>query len=284
MNDLIPRHVRRQLAALRKGAEAESPPLSPPPLQGEGAGGEAPAPRRVLILPAAETLPALLEVESESGACGSFRLRPEEAHPELREWLARAAKELGQVPAGAGAPHGALYLDLETLGFTGCPLFLVGMLHAGAEGFHVHQFLARDYSEEAAVLEVCRPLLEQAQCLVTYNGRTFDWPFLTSRYRYWRQPPPAAPPHLDLLPLARRLYGGPPNCSVGRLPNCSLGTVEEHVLGIERRGDVPGSAIPDLYHRAVAEEDLQILAPVLYHNQVDLLSLACLAGRWAEHL
>ena len=72
--------------------------------------------------------------------------------------------------------------------------------------------------------------------------------------------------------------------SMRRLPNCSLGTVEQHVLGIERRGDVPGSVIPDLYHRAVAEGDLRVLAPVLYHNQVDLLSLACLAGRWVESL
>jgi uncharacterized protein YprB with RNaseH-like and TPR domain len=226
----------------------------------------------------------VLELESASGPCAAFRLRPEQAHPDLRDWLQRAAEELGAAPAGAGPAHAALYLDLETLGFAGVPLFLVGMLHAGAEGFHVHQFLARDYSEEAAVLEVCRPLLEQAACLVTYNGRTFDWPFLTGRYRYYRQKPPAPPPHVDLLPLARRLYSGRPNCAVGRLPNCSLGTVEAHVLGIERVGDVPGGAIPDLYHRAVAEEDLQVLAPVLYHNQVDLLSLACLAGRWAEHL
>jgi uncharacterized protein YprB with RNaseH-like and TPR domain len=231
----------------------------------------------MLVVQASEGLPALREVESASGACGSFRILPEQAHPELGEWLRRAAEELGAAAAGTGPAHGALYLDLETLGFAGVQLFLVGMLHAGAEGFHVHQFLARDYSEEATVLEVCRPLLEQAECLVTYNGRTFDWPFLTSRYRYHRLPPPVAPAHLDLLPLARRLYSG-------RLPNCSLGTIEEHVLGLQRVGDVPGGAIPDLYHRAVAEENAQVLAPVLYHNQVDLLSLACLAGRWAEKI
>ncbi len=217
------------------------------------------------------------EVTATAGACASLRLEPGETHPALQAWLARAAQELGALPVGAARRHGALYLDLETLGFAGQPLFLVGMLHAGPGGFHVHQFLARDYSEEAAVLEVCRPLVEQAECLVTYNGRTFDWPFLVGRYRYHLQEPPPVPRHWDLLPVARALHRG-------RLPNCALGTVESHVLGIEREGDVPGSAIPELYHRAVAEENPQLLAPVLYHNQVDLLSLACLAGRWREYL
>ncbi len=274
MTELIPRHVRRQLSALRREAggedrppEAESPPRPATPA----------VPVCRLLVQAPEELPPALEVGGEAGPCWSFRLGPEQAHPELREWLRRAAEEMGEAMTGVARRHGALYLDLETLGFAGVQLFLVGMLHAGAEGFHVHQFLARDYSEEAAVLEVCRPLLEQAECLVTYNGRTFDWPFLTGRYQYHLRPPPALPQHLDLLPIARRLYRG-------RLPNCALGTVETHVLGIEREGDVPGSAIPDLYHRAVAEEDPQVLAPVLYHNQVDLLSLACLAGRWREYL
>lgn len=275
MNELIPRHVRRQLAALRREggrdeegaprAEAPAPPAPPTPG------------RTRLRVQAPEGLPPAVEVVSEAGLCWSFRRAPEEAHPDLREWLQRAAEEMGEAAAGAARRHSALYLDLETLGFAGVQLFLVGMLHAGPSGFHVHQFLARDYSEEAAVLEACRPLLVEAECLVTYNGRTFDWPFLTGRYQYHLLPPPALPRHLDLLPIARRLYRG-------RLPNCALGTVEAHVLGIEREGDVPGSAIPDLYHRAVAQEDLQVLVPVLYHNQLDLLSLACLAGRWKEYL
>jgi uncharacterized protein YprB with RNaseH-like and TPR domain len=275
MTELVPRHVRRQLAALRReqAGEAGGPvePAVPAPRSLR------PEPPHRLVLAAPESLPPALEVAGEGGVCWSFRLAPEQAHPELRAWLQAAAQEIGEAAAGVARRHAALYLDLETLGFAGVPLFLVGMLHAGPQGFHVHQFLARDYSEEAAVLEACRLLLEQAQCLVTYNGRTFDWPFLIGRYHYHRLPPPAQPAHVDLLPIARRLHRG-------RLPDCSLSTVEEYVLGVERVGDVPSSAIPDLYHRAVAEEDLQLLAPVLYHNQVDLLSLVCLAGRWREHL
>lgn len=275
MTELIPRHVRRKLAALRREqAEAlgsgrpaaKSMPATLPP-SSDG--------RLVLVTPG--SLPPVREITAGGGLCWSLRLSPEQTHPCLGERVRDAARHLGARAAGGEQCHAALYLDLETLGFAGVPLFLVGMLHAGPGGFHIHQFLARDYSEEEAVLQACRPLLQQARCLVTYNGKSFDWPFLTARYQFYLQAPPAPPKHLDLLPLARRLYGS-------RLPDCSLGTVEEHVLGLERRGDVSGSAIPELYHRAVAEDNPQLLAPVLYHNQVDLLSLVCLAGRWREHL
>jgi len=229
------------------------------------------------VVTAPAQLPPAREIVGAGGVCWSLRLTAEHTHPELGDRLQEATRDLGEAATGATPPHAALYLDLETLGFAGTALFLVGMLHAGPHGFHVHQFLARDYSEEAAVLEACRPLLQEAQCLVTYNGRAFDWPFLTERYRYHLLSPPTAPVHMDLLPVARRLCGK-------ALPDCSLGTVEQHVLGIARVGDVPGSAIPDLYHRAVAEANLQLLAPVLYHNQVDLLSLCCLMSKWKEHL
>lgn len=274
MTELIPRHVRRQLAALRREQAAADPSVSSarsvptalrPPSEGR------------LVVEAPECLPPVRELTTGGGLCWSLRLTPEQIHPRLHERVREATRELGATAPGASRCHATLYLDLETLGFAGVPLFLVGMLHAGPGGFHIHQFLARDYSEEEAVLEACRPLLQQARYLITYNGKTFDWPFLTARYQFHLQPPPAPPEHLDLLPLARRWYRR-------RLPDCSLATVEEHVLGLERRGDVSGSAIPDLYHRAVAEDNPRLLAPVLYHNQVDLLSLVCLAGRWREHL
>ena len=42
--------------------------------------------------------------------------------------------------------------------------------------------------------------------LVTYNGRTFDWPLLVTRYRMDRRAAPALGGHLDLLPHVRRLF------------------------------------------------------------------------------
>jgi uncharacterized protein len=113
---------------------------------------------------------------------------------------------------------------------------------------------------------------------MTYNGRSFDWPFLADRRRLHLLPPlPLPAEHLDLLLTARRLYRG-------LLPSHRLDCIEREVLGLERRGDVPGSQIARLYHQAVAEGNLNLLAPVLHHNLIDLVSLACLADAWQEYL
>ena len=226
-----------------------------------------------MVVSAPVELPPSLEMTVGESACLSFRLAPEVAHPELAVRLAEAARTL---PAEFAGAHRCVFLDLETLGLSDAQVFLVGIVHVGPEGFHAHQFLARDYSEEQAVLEAAEPLLA-ADCLLTYNGRAFDWPFLADRRRLHLLPPLAAPRHLDLLMTARRLYRGV-------LPSCGLDCVEREVLGLERRGDVPGREIAALYHRAVAEQNLPALAPILHHNLVDLLSLACLAGEWREHL
>jgi uncharacterized protein YprB with RNaseH-like and TPR domain len=232
-----------------------------------------PAPAQIVVSPPAG-LPLGLEIERAGEGCLSFRLGAEAMHPELAARLSRLVGELPKPWAGA---HRCVFLDLETLGLASAPIFLVGALHVGAGGFHAHQFLAQDYAGETAVLEAAAPLLA-AECLVTYNGRSFDWPFLADRRRLHRLAPlPAPTRHLDLLLTARRLYRG-------ILPSCGLDNVEREVLGLERRGEIPGSLIPELYHRAVAEGNLNLLVPVLHHNLVDLVSLACLAEAWREHL
>jgi hypothetical protein len=264
MPDLIPRHIRRRLAALR-GPEAAESVLVP---------ARETAPPR-LVIPAATTLPPAQELVTEAGPCLSFRLEPGALPAGLQARLARVAEALAETLPGGR--HACLCLDLETLGLTAAPIFLMGLLHLGPEGWHAHQFLARDYSEEQAVLEAAVPALAEAACLLTYNGRTFDWPFLADRRRLHLLPPLRQPPHLDLLPVARRRYRGV-------LPSCGLDCVEREVLGLERVGDVPGREIAELYHRAVATGQPELLAPVLQHNLLDLLSLACLAGEWRERL
>ena len=189
---------------------------------------------------------------------------------------------LGNDPTLRGLDYReALFLDTETTGLaggTGTVAFLIGLGWFEGDAFVTRQLFARDYGEERATLLGLRELLKGKRFLVSFNGKAFDTNLLASRFIMNRMPNPIAGlPHLDLLHPARRLLSH-------RLADRRLGSLEVALLGFEREGDVPGSAIPDLYHRAVAQEDLQVLVPVLYHNQLDLLSLACLAGRWKEYL
>src|SRR5206468_10831997 len=78
-------------------------------------------------------------------------------------------------------PRRVLYLDLETCGFSGAPLFLIGLVRETGGELVVEQLLARNYSEESAILAHLWDLLPAYDVLVTFNGKAFDWPFVLDR-------------------------------------------------------------------------------------------------------
>lgn len=165
-------------------------------------------------------------------------------------------------------------LDIETCGFSSMPAFLVGILHVTADEIVMRQGLARDYAEEASLMEWSRECLSNAGGVVSFNGKSFDMRYLRERVAYHRLPEIDEPPHLDLLYVARRIWGG-------ELPNCRLQTLETALFGQHRRGDIPGYAIPHVYHAFVDNGDARDLATVLEHNRLDIMTLAeLLAETW----
>ena len=129
----------------------------------------------------------------------------------------------------------------------------------------------RDPAEEPALLTALAELLQPCQALVTFNGKGFDVPLLNARYvTNSASSPFLSAAHLDMLPLARRLWRD-------RLPSRALGYLEEHILGATRTGeDVPGWLIPSLYFDYLRSGDARPLKGVFYHNAMDILSLTAL--------
>jgi uncharacterized protein YprB with RNaseH-like and TPR domain len=176
--------------------------------------------------------------------------------------------------AGSVDIHEVLFLDLETLGLSGEPLFLVGLLRMGEDGCLVcHQFLARDLSEEAASISLVADLFRQTRLLVTFNGISYDMPLLRSRagiHGVVLEEPKA---HLDILLEARQRYRR-------TLPNCRLQTLEEHVCEREREDDVPGAEIPRVYREYIKTGNAALLQKVIHHNLLDLATTADLLVRF----
>ncbi len=172
-------------------------------------------------------------------------------------------------------PAGTLVIDIETGGFAGTEVFLVGFVCLDSRPLQTVQWLARDYPEELAVLRALAELASRRNTWITFNGKSFDGPFLRDRAVLHRVElaPPAR--HLDLLHLARRRWRG-------RVPDCRLRTLEQHVLNWRRTGDVPGSDIPDLFHHFRRTGNAAPLRPVLRHNQLDLIACTELLLRLAE--
>lgn len=168
-----------------------------------------------------------------------------------------------------------VFLDTETTGLaggSGTVPFLVGAGWITSEGFELRQFFMRDFDEESSVLTALSDLLARFDWMVTYNGRAFDQPLLETRYRLARIPEPFPRlQHLDLLHNARRLWKL-------RLESCRLQDLEQRILNVERHGDVDGMFIPEIYFHYVRTRDATRLQPVLSHNAIDILSLACLTA------
>jgi uncharacterized protein YprB with RNaseH-like and TPR domain len=178
-----------------------------------------------------------------------------------------------QIPA---APPGRwAFLDTETTGLaagSGTYAFLIGVGRITADGFRVRQFFMREYAEERSMLLALQAHLEDFDVLVSYNGKSYDLPLLETRYRMNRmQPWITSLPHLDVLHGARRIWKL-------RIENCRLMQLEEQILGFCREGDIPGELIPYIYFEFVRSREACRVVPVLHHNAIDILSLACLSA------
>ena len=166
-----------------------------------------------------------------------------------------------------GTPEGPLFFDLETCGLAGCPIFLVGMMTFRDEELIFEQLLARDYSEEAAILVGFAQRLGQASTLISFNGKSFDMTMLRDRSAVHKVDLPEPPPHCDLLHESRRRWRKD-------LPNCRLQTLERYLCKRRRVGDIPGAEIPEAYHRFVRTGDATEMKAILHHNLLDLLTMS----------
>lgn len=198
-----------------------------------------------------------------------------------REWLpdeggvevAALSSCLGFAPDDLRRP---LFLDTETTGLsggTGTVAFLIGLAWREGAGLMLVQYFLTDFDRENALLWAVGQYVQHAGVLVSYNGRTFDWPLLQTRLVMRRVDPAwPSPPHLDLLTLARRIFKP-------RLPDCALQTIEQAVLDLHREEDLPGTLIPGRYFAWLRDGGDNVLEPVFLHNRQDVLSMALLLAR-----
>jgi uncharacterized protein YprB with RNaseH-like and TPR domain len=175
-------------------------------------------------------------------------------------------------------PEKWLFLDTETTGLaggTGTYAFLIGLAWWDAGGLQVEQFFMRDFAEEHSLLHELAARIAERPVLVTFNGKSFDWPLLESRFTMTRSiAAPKLAAHLDLLHPARALWKL-------RLGSVRLVELERHVLdaprlGWHREDDVASAMIPQFYFDYLRGGPTAPLAGVVRHNQMDLRGLAAL--------
>jgi len=133
------------------------------------------------------------------------------------------------------------------------------------------QLFLRDFGEEPALLEHVAARLAQRPVPVTFVGKSYDRHRIHARMAVHKVAAPVLTPrHLDLYHLVRRSHGKV-------LPDARLRTVEEHLLGLRRHDDLPGSEAPAAFLAWIRDRSGPV-DRVLEHNRLDVLSLAALLG------
>src|SRR6266567_4587895 len=174
-----------------------------------------------------------------------------EPSPVALELLSRTRDEAlsRKTRAALSDPAKWLFLDTETTGLaggTGTYAFLIGLAWWDAGGLQVEQFFMRDFAEEHSLLHELAARVADRPVLVTFNGKSFDWPLLENRFTMTRS---IAAPRLAAH------------------------------LGWHRDDDVASALIPQFYFDYLRGGPVEPLAAVVRHNQMDLRGLAALFGK-----
>ena len=170
--------------------------------------------------------------------------------------------------AGLHEPEDFVFFDIETLGLFSRPIILFGLGVIERGDLTVRQYLLRDINEEPAALAATLELLSgKHRAVVTFNGKSFDMPYLSDRLAYYGMETPRQIPHFDVLHFSRRRWKD-------HFPSLRLTALEREVLGIHREDDVPGQMVPEFFETYLRTGNCGPLVPVVEHNRQDVVSLA----------
>ncbi|WP_368930147.1 ribonuclease H-like domain-containing protein [Bacillus pumilus] len=170
-------------------------------------------------------------------------------------------------------PHELFFFDTETTGLsggTGNMIFLLGHARVFSDKVVVKQHLLTNPGNEVALY---KSFLDEVnvESLVTYNGKSFDWPQVKTRHTLLRDQIPALPEfgHFDLLHGSRRLWKH-------KYERMALSVVEKEELHVQRENDTPGFLAPMIYFHFLKEPNPKLIEGILTHNELDVLSLISL--------
>ena len=165
-----------------------------------------------------------------------------------------------------------VFMDIETMGLKDVPLILIGVAEMSGNDVEVNQYLLRNLHEENAAIDGFLSHLHQKSVFVTFNGQTFDVPYIKNRMYYYGIKQKMTRDHLDLMHFSRRAWSD-------ELPNCQLQTLEKYLFGMERHGDVPSSKVPSFYKTYLETGNIGPLVPIVEHNREDVVTLVKLLSR-----
>ncbi|HUX41168.1 MAG TPA: ribonuclease H-like domain-containing protein [Rectinemataceae bacterium] len=203
----------------------------------------------------------------------SFPLRLPEFYDPLPFIIRLGRAEFAATPSRETAPLRTVdlrFFDFETTGLSGGAGTIAFLASTGiveGDSLRIDQLFLADYPGEASFVRAFVSTLGSSPDLVSFNGKAFDWPLLSSRCVMKKIRRPDFGVHIDLVHTARRLWRP-------LIGSAALGELEGPVLGKERGEDIPGAEIPGVYFSYLEKGDDPRLDLVASHNLSDVANLA----------
>ena len=159
-----------------------------------------------------------------------------------------------------------LIFDIETTGFDRIRDHIVSVtiLYNLEDQYLISQWFSESPDEEKTLLEEVKPYFDNKKVHITYNGHSFDIPFLNIKYTYYNISASLNKSKCyDLYRFARKALA---------LDSYKLKSIET-ALNIHRQDQISGLECTQLYQDFLKTNDKSLAMLILQHNFEDVLNL-----------
>lgn len=161
----------------------------------------------------------------------------------------------------------AVFLDIETTGLSPMRsfIYLIGLVFIDLKEMtmHITQIIAEDRDEEEEILKLTKEKLKGYKTVVTYNGNSFDLPFIAKRSERYGIEPIA----MDSFDMYEKLRLHKDTLKLDGLKQKNI----EKKLGITREDRYNGGECISFYKDYVKNKNQESFDRFVLHNYDDLL-------------
>lgn len=161
----------------------------------------------------------------------------------------------------------AVFLDIETTGLSPMRsfIYLIGLVFIDLKKvtMHITQLIAEDIDEEEEILKLMKERLKGYKTVVTYNGNSFDLPFIAKRSERYGIEPIA----MDSFDMYEKLRLHKDTLKLDGLKQKNI----EKKLGITREDRYNGGECISFYKDYVKNKNQESFDRFVLHNYDDLL-------------
>ncbi len=172
-----------------------------------------------------------------------------------------------------------LFFDIETTGFAAetSALYLIGVAYYKEHTWKILQWFADDYSSEKQILVSFFAFLQKFQLLVSFNGNTFDMPFLKKKCEQHQLTDAMYSfEHVESLDLYKEIFKHRKRLKLENMKQKTL----ERFININRKDIYSGKELIKIYQKYVGEhvrnenaDTKEMEELLLLHNRDDVAGM-----------